>query len=207
MQKPILVLRDDPRVRLNNQVNLASALRTALLMLPESFSETQLYETITAISYTGDIRMKVAENPGKVRNIVSSQLELFKKLYEPLLPALLGDATHRSSSGQWTQDRSTKGLVELARKLPIGLRQRLEGEFERDWNLAGSLAAVKGSEKSATDPLSEKEKWGKIVQEASFSKVLNSSASRLFLTMAHATAESCFQASRASSQRLRLGKA
>ena len=51
LQKPVKILRDDPRVRLANQVNLISALRTALLMLPEKFTERQLYERIAGLSY------------------------------------------------------------------------------------------------------------------------------------------------------------
>jgi translocator assembly and maintenance protein 41 len=40
LQKPVKILRDDPKVRLANQINLISAVRTALLMLPEKFTET-----------------------------------------------------------------------------------------------------------------------------------------------------------------------
>ena len=91
LQKPVKILRDDPRVRLANQINLMSAVRTALLMLPESFSEKQLYETIASISYMGDPRMNPlvgGENPRKVNNIVSAQLPNFRQLYVPLVDNL-----------------------------------------------------------------------------------------------------------------------
>jgi translocator assembly and maintenance protein 41 len=51
LQKPVKILRDDARVRLANQVNLLSALRTALLLLPPSFTEQELYGMIASISY------------------------------------------------------------------------------------------------------------------------------------------------------------
>lgn len=91
LQKPVKILRDDPRIRLANQVNLISALRTALLMLPESFTERQLYERIAGLSYLGDPRMNkyvASENPNKVSNIVGAQLPGFRQLYVPLLQNL-----------------------------------------------------------------------------------------------------------------------
>ena len=40
-------------MRLANQVNLVSALRAALLLLPEEFTEYDLYVTIAELSYLG----------------------------------------------------------------------------------------------------------------------------------------------------------
>lgn len=91
LQKPVKILRDDPRIRLANQVNLISALRTALLMLPAKFTERQLYERIAGLSYLGDPRMQsflgmgASENPNKVSNIVGAQLPGFRQLYVPLI--------------------------------------------------------------------------------------------------------------------------
>jgi translocator assembly and maintenance protein 41 len=91
LQKPVKILRDDPRIRLANQVNLISALRTALLMLPETFTERQLYERIAGLSYMGDPRMHsmiASESPSKVSNIVGAQLPGFRQLYVPLIDNL-----------------------------------------------------------------------------------------------------------------------
>ena len=91
LQKPVKILRDDPRMRMVNQVNLVSALRTALLMLPETFTERQLYERIAGLSYMGDIRMNsmvASESPNKVANIVGAQLPGFRQLYVPLVENL-----------------------------------------------------------------------------------------------------------------------
>lgn len=70
LQKPVKILRDHPQVRLANQHNLIAALRTAMLLLPPDFTESQLYSTIAGLSYLGDPRMALpTENKSKVANI------------------------------------------------------------------------------------------------------------------------------------------
>ncbi|OMH84379.1 Phosphatidate cytidylyltransferase, mitochondrial [Zancudomyces culisetae] len=81
LHKPTLVLQDDPFIRLCEQVNLANAVRVALLMLPKNFTERELFATIASLSYMGDFRMIYGENPNKVRNIVDAQLPSFRELY------------------------------------------------------------------------------------------------------------------------------
>lgn len=91
MHKPLRIIKDDARVRLTQQVNLTSAIRAALLTLPEEFSEIELFERIAGISYTGDPRMMLpAENRGKVGNIVRKQSPQFKELYHRLVVGLPG---------------------------------------------------------------------------------------------------------------------
>jgi translocator assembly and maintenance protein 41 len=80
------VLNSDFVVAVANRTNKLNALRTALLLLPPRFTSTQLFETITSLSYMGDFRTMIrAENPNKIRNIVALQLDEFEKLYLPLM--------------------------------------------------------------------------------------------------------------------------
>lgn len=88
LHKPVKILRDDPRIRFLNQSNLISVLRTSLLLLPDEFTEYELYTTIAGISYMGDPRMTYGENPNKVKNIVDNQFLNFRRLYSPLMDEL-----------------------------------------------------------------------------------------------------------------------
>lgn len=106
MHKPVKILRDDARVRLANQVNLTEAVRVALLTLPEKFNEEQLFEKIAGISYVGDFRMTVGENPNKVRNIVQAQLDHFNRLYYSLLDDLPNVAVLSHGQFQVMQKRA-----------------------------------------------------------------------------------------------------
>ncbi len=108
MHKPIRIIKDDPRIRLTQQVNLVSALRVALLMSPPShptspassatsiatdeLGERELFHRIAGLSYAGDPRMVIpgAENPRKVGNIVDAQADQFRELYARLGGAIPG---------------------------------------------------------------------------------------------------------------------
>jgi hypothetical protein len=94
-------------VRLANQVNLTEAVRVALLTLPSEFSETELYERIAGISYKGDFRMVIGENPNKVKNIVDKQLPHFRRVYSHLLEDLPNVAVLEN------------GLVQVLKKKPM----------------------------------------------------------------------------------------
>jgi translocator assembly and maintenance protein 41 len=144
LQKPVKILRDDPRVRLANQINLISALRTALLLLPSSFTERDLYGTIAAISYMGDPRMALpTEDPSKVANIVGSNLPNFRRLYAPLignLPNVTFASSPSTSSPDWASDPTTNLRLaqdmdpvkrgNMVRRLPSAFRDRLYFRYQ-----------------------------------------------------------------------------
>lgn len=87
LHKPVLGLSCNTALRPALGSNIRSALTFALLQLPPTFTELQLYEQIAGISYSGDPRMSVpgAENPEKVKNIVRGPgvLDGFRRLYAP----------------------------------------------------------------------------------------------------------------------------
>lgn len=129
MHKPIRIIKDDARVRLTQQVNLTSAVRTALLTLPENFTETELFERIAGFSYAGDIRMVLpAENRRKVGNIVRKQSPQFEELYHRLVVALPG-VHWPSHSTNIQQDVSPQARSAHLRKLPSNLLARVTQHY------------------------------------------------------------------------------
>ena len=129
MHKPIRIIKDDARVRLTQQVNLTSAIRTALLTLPETFEERTLFERIANLSYSGDLRMKLPfENRSKVANIVNAQAEQFKELYHRLVVGLPGIEWPLEST-KIHQDLSPITRAAHVRKLPSNLRTRIDTHF------------------------------------------------------------------------------
>ncbi|CAG8466009.1 8040_t:CDS:2 [Funneliformis mosseae] len=126
MHKPVKILSDDARVRLAQQVNLASALRTALLLLPKDFTEEELYLTISSISFKGDFRKYFGENPNKIRNVVSRQMNNFNLLYGGLIQGL--PIVDFVANGKLQQDDSPKARAQMIQKLPRTLKYKVQEE-------------------------------------------------------------------------------
>ncbi|KAJ9150855.1 hypothetical protein NKR23_g3356 [Pleurostoma richardsiae] len=144
LHKPVKILRDDARVRLANQMNLLSALRTALLLLPPEFTEQELYATIAGISYLGDPRMSLpTENPRKVANIVGNNLPNFRRLYAPLIETLpnaeFDDPGTRNrdwlldptANLRLRQDMDPVKRGNMVRRLPKAFRSRLYFQYQK----------------------------------------------------------------------------
>jgi len=131
LHKPVVQLcAPDPALEAAQRRNLASAARAALLLLPERFSEHQLYEAITGLSYAGDVRMQLAEDRHKVRNIVAGQLEHFRALYAPALRSLEKQAVVQGGRG--AQDASVAARHRLLQALPLRLQTALVAAYRRD---------------------------------------------------------------------------
>jgi mitochondrial translocator assembly and maintenance protein 41 len=148
LQKPVKILRDNPSVRLANQVNLISAVRTALLLLPPDFTEEQLYSTIAGISYMGDPRMSLpAEDPKKVLNIVQGQLPNFRRLYAPLIENLPNISFNDSVCARedWFDDPTVNAKLaqdmnpvkrgNMVRRLPKNFREKLYFEYQAKFQI------------------------------------------------------------------------
>jgi translocator assembly and maintenance protein 41 len=144
LHKPVKILRDDPKIRLANQMNLLSALRTALLLLPPNFTEEELYGTIAGISYLGDPRMALpTENPRKVKNIVGNNMPNFRRLYLPLIQTLpnvdFKDVVFSTEDWIWDDTKNLKLAQDMdpvkrgnmVRRLPKAFRSRLYLQYQR----------------------------------------------------------------------------
>lgn len=90
LQKPVetLIPPTNPKLIKSIDENLDSALRLALLLLPERFTYFELFHQIANISYMGDFRMIFGESKKKVKNIVEPQMRAFLHLYAPHMKKL-----------------------------------------------------------------------------------------------------------------------
>lgn len=124
MQKPVRLL-STPSNRLhraiNTNINAASA--AALLTMPETFTESDLYAAITSLSYTKDIRTTLSvEAHTKVHDIVSSNMNRFRSMYarSTALQYIV-----RGRNGIWRRDVADSSQHTLLTTLPTGFTTRI----------------------------------------------------------------------------------
>lgn len=104
--------------------NKESAIRAALLQLPETFKPIDLYYKITSLSYAGDVRMWFGENKNKVINIVDAQLDRFDALYLPRLKRK-DSITFNEAKGVFVQDLSPITILKNLEALPKTVRNQI----------------------------------------------------------------------------------
>jgi len=109
---------------------------TALLLLPDTFTEEQLYRTLAGLSYTGDLRMILGEDKNKVANIVQPQVARFRELYKDRL-LYLSDFVE-VDGGVVRQDISPGGRHYHLTMLP----SKLQGLVAGYWNKDGRIRDV-----------------------------------------------------------------
>lgn len=82
-QKPTYKINSTNRIDAVIKYDQSCAFRIACLLVSEETDLANLFRTLCSLSYIGDTRMGVAENPNKVANIVNGSYELLKELYLP----------------------------------------------------------------------------------------------------------------------------
>uniref|UniRef100_A0A8R1HFM6 Phosphatidate cytidylyltransferase, mitochondrial n=1 Tax=Caenorhabditis japonica TaxID=281687 RepID=A0A8R1HFM6_CAEJA len=109
--------------------NRRSALHSALLLLPESFSLKQLFHAIVGLSYTGDFRMIVGEDRSKIQKIVEGNYEHLLKVYQPLM----NDDARLSvmTPAKVIQDGSTGAIYHRLNLLPSEVLNRIQKNMNR----------------------------------------------------------------------------
>ena len=126
MHKPVNIIEqeeEDTELQEALRTNLISAIHTALLLLPEKFTEEDLFLAVAGLSYTGDFRMVVGEDRNKVSNIVRPQVDRFRELYS----SRLEEAAHylHMTDGVCEQDMSTERRMTHLRKVPSGIMDKV----------------------------------------------------------------------------------
>ncbi len=88
LHKPVALLSSDvAHFPAAMEANRRHALNAALLMLPARFTLGELLRTVVGLSYAGDVRAGVAEDPRKVERIVDGQTQDLLAIYAPLMSA------------------------------------------------------------------------------------------------------------------------
>ncbi|XP_055342732.1 phosphatidate cytidylyltransferase, mitochondrial-like [Paramacrobiotus metropolitanus] len=133
LHKPVLTVQDtaDSSFRQAMLDNLRSAVRTASLLLPDAFTDEELFLRIANLSYAGDFRMIFGEDKNKVRNIVLPHLDKFHEIYRPILKEeqyIDASANYRT----FQQDCSPKTKLLLLGLLPRNLKERVIRDRFRD---------------------------------------------------------------------------
>ncbi|KAJ3126421.1 Mitochondrial translocator assembly and maintenance protein 41 [Nowakowskiella sp. JEL0407] len=172
MHKPIMILRNDARIASAYRANLVSAVKVALLLLPSRFTSRELYHTICSLSYRGDFRMVVGENPHKVYNIVYSQFEEFERIYSrggvldgiEGLERISGPGGGTEDGCEWSQDEV--GRKRLIEGLPKALYERVVlgrgGQDESEYVL--KISQSPDLPKIINDALVQTVRWTSITQ-------------------------------------------
>ena len=147
LHKPVHIIQHDfensPLLLSGLKSNLISALLTSLLILPDSFSETDLFLAIAGLSYAGDFRMTFGEDKNKVSNIVTSNIDRFRQLYYPVLEGLCEtSATMQAPYKSFIFWDKEQNVIEQdktpllqhyhLKKLPCGLQLRLCRIFDAE---------------------------------------------------------------------------
>ena len=126
LHKPVLILKgeNDKTFSELQGRNLYSAIRCALLCLPEKFEDKVLFLEIAGLSYGGDFRMIIGEDKEKISNIVIPNISNFRNLYKRRL-SLFDHVNIAGNSSLIEQDLSPTAQVNHLVNLPKAMKWKL----------------------------------------------------------------------------------
>ena len=124
LHKPVRIIHQGPGFSSAMEQNLYSAVNAALLCLPESFTEEELYLNVGGLSYAGDLRMIIGENKNKVQNIVLPNVESFRSMYHPVL-SKFGEIHFDPSSRLYKQSIDAAVTYSRMLALPKNLQRKI----------------------------------------------------------------------------------
>ncbi|TRY85085.1 hypothetical protein DNTS_023039 [Danionella cerebrum] len=158
LHKPVRILVQSENGTLRSALsrNLKSAVIASFLMLPESFSEEELFLQIAGLSYSGlchekhpilfliigeglkrvllvcagDFRMVIGEDKSKISNIVKDNLDHFRRLYSNILQEC-PQVVYKPQQGRLEVDKSPEGQFVQLMALPRTLQQHITRLVER----------------------------------------------------------------------------
>ena len=169
LHKPVAILTPPPATSpllLAMRQNLQAALTTALLLLaPVPYvTESALFAILASLSYVGDVRVGIAEDPGKVLSIVRGSFPAFQALYAPLMQHSQWMQHEADTVTEWGTPQKVWGLKhgdldrrQMLKSLPAHLqdvmREAAEGgdiAATSDWQRRLELSLAKTIVMSST---------------------------------------------------------
>eukprot|EP01147_Barroeca_monosierra_P011193 gene11193-3250_t len=167
LHKPVAMLTSIPKhLQEPLKQNLRFAVFTASCLLPDRFNEVfmcsfesylhripsltslivqfDLYCALASLSYTGDIRMGLAERRGKAVNIVHGNFEKFRNLYTKTMENCFGsDMVNILTHGEEVPNPIfSKTAENVLQQLPIHLRERLNPSQPLQSQMHGALRHI-----------------------------------------------------------------
>lgn len=124
-QKPLLPIVETSKIQKLIWENRKNAVLAAACFSSARTTCFDLYMQICNLSYFGDSRMYIAENPEKVRNIVTGSYDRIHEIYKPILED--NEFIEVLEGEQLVIDQSTIAL--LSGGLPSSLKQYLDREL------------------------------------------------------------------------------
>lgn len=79
--KPVMEVSSEEKIRESIAYNRKCALIIACLFCDKYTTRKEIFNKLCGLSYVGDARMAIAENPHKVENIVEGSFDIIAKIY------------------------------------------------------------------------------------------------------------------------------
>eukprot|EP00892_Ulva_mutabilis_P003129 jgi/Ulvmu1/12817/UM097_0046.1 len=123
------------------QSNRRAAAAAALLMLPSACTQEDLFRTVVGLSYTGDVRMGLAEDSNKVGRIAAGSADALRQLYTPQLLQEAAPGLTATAGGHLERQPDAAATAAIAASLPHGClvaaarQQRISTAALRTWRL------------------------------------------------------------------------
>lgn len=158
LQKPVEIVKCPKQLEVSLQKNLENAVNVALILIwEETISEEDLFLKIAWLSYTWDSREWIWEDPNKVRNIVSKNINWFRKLYLSIV-----EKSELVEEYDLENQLIRVGKIKTQKAkdlLPIGIRDKINlDEITHIWELRSNIEKAISEIVSSTS-IAQTVKW------------------------------------------------
>ncbi|MBQ9011504.1 MAG: hypothetical protein IJ093_02525, partial [Bacilli bacterium] len=142
MQKPILIAKSTKEIEKAIEKNRTAGISATKMLLEKNTKEKDFYISLGSLSYIGDTRMGIAENPDKVKNIVEGRYDFYQAEYGSKLNIENGNVIITDDYDIEKMPQELKDYLQNVPKEELSVKVR---EFLTQKNKSQSMAqTVKG---------------------------------------------------------------